>query len=634
MTRTCAAVSILAVLILAGAVSPCFGDDLLCLDSLWGALFRYDPQTGDREILSGFGMGSELIGDGPMWSIEPSSVSDIQRLTWGLDGTIYLTQKMDVSEGVTVFAIDPRTGDRQAFVTPRQESHAQVLPDPWDPNKIIVFATKNAYRSQQRTIYELTRSTGHMQEIPSDLNIPPADYGSRFPWVLTATDSYGYAIVFTFREVDGDLEGGPFLYNDVRYPPVRKMSPNIVSNVNDIHFDPVRNRLFVAGDWDMSSAPMIVPSFYGPFELMPDPSDSFHGAGGICSWNGMLAGMNSNRLFQIDPDIGQITPLPDGGPVGFGIAAPDHGVMLDDGRLLTCKPGKIVWHDMSTGTTQETPVSIEFTPVAFHQDQDSIYLLDPANNGMVRRYDIHSGALETLCGQSWSTEIETAAVIDDTHIAYVGRSDWPKGCFVYDITSGEETHIFAQDRCRVVHRAGPDSVFVSWKTGSACYITRVWLDGRTELACTYVPEEVGTDVIMDFIVPPDEETIYFTSGYTFALWRVEMGSDDPFIVSGTVGPEIESNEDWIGKGVSWGGPRYAGVLSLYGIQDGFAYLGDEHHDGIFQVDLLTGDRVLLSAPEYFPWLQLSGIAPYIPEPASLSVLAVGAFALITRRRRT
>jgi len=628
MTRTCAAVSIMAMLILAGAVSPCFGEDLVCFDSGWGALFRYDPQTGDREVLSGFGMGSELVGDGPMWRINPYIMYTDQRLTTGPEGTVYLTERLDPYGGVTVFAVDPITGNRTTFVMPNGERWANLLPDPQDADKVIVFAYKEAYELQERNVYELTRSTGQFQEIPSDLAFPPGRYNIQVPDVMTTVDAYGYTIVLGHRVVNGEKEYGPFIYSDVRYPPVRKMSSNLASNVCDIHFDPARNRVFIMGKWEMCSAPMILPSFYGPFELMPDPSDSLRRANGLCSWNGLLVGIVEDEVVEIDPDMGQITPLPKGGPVGFGIAAPDQGILLDSGRLLTCEPGKILWHDLNTQTTQEVPADIEPGTIVADETSDSVYLLESTDHGAIKRYDKLAGTTDVLMRGSALMEIQAAAVIDETHIVYVGESTWEAGCYVRDLMTGEDTQIFSEDHCSAVRRAGQDSVFVSWNDTWSGSITQVWLDGRSEQVCRHTPGGIYWDAINSFVLLSDEEVFYFTATGSNALWGAEMGSDHSFIVSGTGDDTIHSIDEWVGQGVSWGRRLY-----LYGIQDGYAYVGDWRQDGIFRVDLLTGERVLISAEEYFPWRELDGIGPYIPEPACLSLLAAGAFVLIRRRRK-
>ena len=63
-----------------------------CLyDTLWGALFKYDVETGTKTLVSGYGNGPDLVGDGPIWPVTLHIVYSNQRLQAGSDGTVFVS---------------------------------------------------------------------------------------------------------------------------------------------------------------------------------------------------------------------------------------------------------------------------------------------------------------------------------------------------------------------------------------------------------------------------------------------------------------------------------------------------------------------------------------------------------------
>lgn len=590
--------------------------DLLCFDSQWGALFKYDMQTGAKTLISGCGNGPDLVGDGPIWPVSTNINYSRQRLHSGSDGTVFLASTS------RLYAVDPMTGNRRMFEFGGHYNNLTCLSDPADPDKVYVFAaaTSTAYE-RHRDVYELTLSTGSKVKLATDFTIPP----DRNPgWTFAESDPNG-RIVFVGGRWTGSVEHGAWVYGSPTGTAIQQIDTCPMYNLTDIHFDSTGNRLLLSGDFGIYVSQLAPAGDYAPIAPIDIPTNAFTGLQGLCNSGGRLLGIDGARVKIVDIDARTTVDLPNGPGVGYGFAAPPGRGIMSGSTILGAGDGEFLWVDPAAGNTWTASALCQSGNRIAAETPDSIYYKQGYYRGPVTRYDKATGEEEEIFTPS--DMITGLAMLDSTHFAYT-RGAYETGCFVYD-TATQTTQKVASEHLYNVYPDGHGGMYVLSKSDGfhKCTVERMSADGQ-EREVVYTYDSPSYSGFTQFVVNADEEVIYFVPHRELALYSGLLGGDTATRISGCGAGEYGSPSEWVGTGPSWGGG-----LVLYGIADGFAYLGDSYHNGLFRVDLATGERELLSATEYYRWVALDGICTYIPGPATLSLLALGGVALLRRRKQ-
>jgi len=610
--------TVLCCAAVAQAMAGAHYGDILCFDDKWGALFTYDPATGQKEIVSGYGMGSQLVGDGPTWGVHIHEVVPKQQLAVGPDGAVYLRQ------GTDVFEIDPATGNRRKYAIPNLHS-TLMLPDPHDPNRFYYFAGNSnpPAKIYERRLYAMNRTTGKATQYPSQLDLPRKTYPTSILILsgIWCTDMWGQTFFNGRRYVDGvpQYGEGPYIYTDLALPfrQTVSMPGTNLSNLCDTHFHPPDHTLYLVGESTLAAAQADATGHYGPFTQVGRRDGPISGFKGMTSAAGRLFGIWSQTVFDVDVANQSRTALPPSAPVGAGLTPPPGARVVDPNNLLLAEEGQLVWQNVASPARRTAPADCAAGSRILGETASAVYFLDDG----VKRFTKPTGLTETLVPPDPGRTIRAAAVPDTSHVAWADAD----GLWMSDLTLGTRQNLYSASDVWDIQPGSHGDVYFR---ANSRVLYRAGTDGQMEMLFSYASG------IASFAHAQDENAILFVPGQSWGLHVFDIDTGQIRMVSGADYGDFMSADAWLGTGPTWGGGPGDTAITLLGVADGTAYVSDQFMQGLFQVDLDTGDRTLLSAPEYFPWVSLSGIVTYVPEPATLALLAAGLGALVLRKRRT
>ncbi|MHC4718149.1 MAG: hypothetical protein ACYS5V_14345, partial [Planctomycetota bacterium] len=410
-------IALLALFTVTAGVLPARADtlkygDLLCFDSMRGSLIGVDPDTGQRTLISGYGMGPTPVGSGPLWTTTHHIHYSDNRLTQGPEGVVWLFHDDDL------FSIDARTGDRKKFDVPDADRYA-LLPDDTDPDRALLVISiredQGGKAHSRRKTYELNRATGQLRYLTTDLTIPWAEYWGRAWTGGLVRDSLGQVFHYGNRYDGTDtLARGPFVYDSLAAPPIQTVTGSVImQNVHDVHFDPAGRRVLACGDFELYAADMDAAGTYSPFRAMDDPDKALRSFSGLCSRGQDLMGIRGETIYRLDTDAATIAPIPPAQPVGFGFAAPAQGKVSAAPALLSCGAGQLEWRDLATGALTALAAPCQPGDSVVAETADAVYV-HQKGVGIVTRVIKATGATELLAAVDRDSHV---SVVDETHLA-------------------------------------------------------------------------------------------------------------------------------------------------------------------------------------------------------------------------